>query len=297
MSKPNTCNGQCLIKVDLGWVIIEDISCEFNCLPVECPVCSTENPLFMLLSSVEGCSGCGIVKYPKHFYEKLVPNTCKGKCLKYIDGKYASFTECEYKCVPVKCLGCEQTLPECIVDIHSGFCYDCFSKRQTGCAEKESRPHTSTFFKQVPEHAEIEEMPGTFEEEEPEEKPDYDKQFAKCKKDRDGKLYTYTGWNLLFGKHKDKSIYSISLIDPEYVIWMTGHKLVNEKKVKLSGDVLDELNKNREMYPMYFKMAQGFLETVCWYCFKKLTPLKASEDWSTKYLHKKCWKVLAVAGN
>ena len=50
------------------------------------------------------------------------------------------------------------------------------------------------------------------------------------KKDHDRKLYTYTAWNLPFGKHKDKSIYSISLIDPEYVIWMTGHKLVNEKK-------------------------------------------------------------------
>jgi hypothetical protein len=130
MSKTDTCNGQCLIKVDIGCAIIEDIRCEFNRLPVECPVCSTENPLFILLSSVESCSNCGIVKYPKHFYEKLVPNTCKGQCLRYVHGEYISFTECKDKCLPIKCGGCEKKLPECVINIYSGFCYNCCCEKQ-----------------------------------------------------------------------------------------------------------------------------------------------------------------------
>jgi hypothetical protein len=255
-------------------------------------VCSTGNPLFILLSGSDGCSGCGIVKYPKQLYEKLVPNTCKGKCLKYIDGKYASFAECEYKCLPVKCLGCEHNAPECIVDIHGGFCYDCFSKKQgggEGGAEEKLPPYTATFFEQVPEyvgHVEVSfPKSKTFES----EKKVCDNPFAESKDRHHKELYKHVE-KLSFGKHKGKTLEEISLLDPGYIMWLTGHKLVNEKKVKFSTPAL---NTTREMHGLYVKMAEDFLQTKCWHCFKELVPFTTRKDWSGRYLHKKCWSLLA----
>jgi hypothetical protein len=305
MSKPNTCNGQCLINHGPScnekgvWVTAEDVDCEFKCVLVDCPVCFTGNPLFILLSSVEGCSGCGIVKYPKQLHEKLVPNTCKGLCLRYIEGKYIRFMECEYKCLPVKCLGCEKKAPECIVDIHSGFCYECFSEKQGGGggeAEEKLPPYTATLFEQVPEYVghakasfsgmkEMPKMPASY----PKQQKVSDNPFAESKDRHHKELYKHIE-KLPFGKHKGKTLKEISLIAPDYVMWLTGYKLVDEKKVKFSSPAL---NTTRKIHAVYVKMAEDFLQTKCWHCFKELVPFTTIKDWSGRYLHKKCWSLLA----
>jgi hypothetical protein len=97
-----------------------------------------------------------------------------------------------------------------------------------------------------------------------------------------------------FGRYRGRSVEDIPLT---YMIFLAGYKMMGSKRLKSDLEASKWIEKNKSELRAH---ALAFLDGRCWHCGEKLVPVGFSrgngachEDWSSRYLHKKCWRELA----
>jgi hypothetical protein len=98
-----------------------------------------------------------------------------------------------------------------------------------------------------------------------------------------------------FGKYKDTVIQEVPF---SYMIFLAGYKM-RENGTRMILCPTGAYKWVKDNRPQVRRFAAEYLKNKCWYCKGKLVPVGSSrsydadhDDWSTRHLHKKCWKLL-----
>ena len=96
-----------------------------------------------------------------------------------------------------------------------------------------------------------------------------------------------------FGKHKGTPIEDVPAA---YMIFLAGHTLHGTRRAPCTTEAYRWVKANRDQACGF---AEAYLKTRCWRCQGKLVPVgqsrcngKGHDDWTSRYLHKKCWRLL-----
>jgi hypothetical protein len=96
-----------------------------------------------------------------------------------------------------------------------------------------------------------------------------------------------------FGKYKGTAIEDVPVT---YMIFLAGYTMHGTRRTPCTTEAYRWVKANRDAACGF---AKAHLKNRCWRCQGKLVPVGQSrcrgadhDDWDTRYLHKKCWRLL-----
>ncbi len=96
-----------------------------------------------------------------------------------------------------------------------------------------------------------------------------------------------------FGRYKGQEMKDVPV---KYLLFLAGFRLNGTRRDVSTLKASQWVN---EFRPEIRQLAIDYLNGRCWHCNSKLVPIghqrvngTAHEDWSSRILHKKCWKEL-----